>query len=247
MLGCMSTAAHASEKINVKISFSPYKLGAGTTVVSNVNITEPDGGVPSPAVKLELHYPDSLSLSSSNLGLAICQPAALASQGEEGCPSNSRVGLGFASVAVPFGPEIATETATIDAYMGPPENENVTLLLYAEGRSPVFAQVLMHGALIAGSGPFTELLLKNELPLVASLPGARDVAVTNMVTTFGPRGLLYHKRVGGKLVSYQPRGVILPSTCPAGGFHFSFTTTFQDGSVVTVAPVIPCPHQSRKA
>jgi hypothetical protein len=246
-LACLATVAQADETVNAKLAFVPYRLGASTTIVSNIEVLASNGEVPSPAVKIELHFPQSLSFTSSNLGLAICDPEVLLLKGEEGCSPNSRLGLGEARVAVPFGPEIVREGAQITVYMGPSVTEGVTLLLYGESRSPVYAQMLLEGSLVAGDGPFNELLLKSDVPLIPTLPGAKDVAITNMHLSLGPRDLKYYERVHGHTVSYHPRGLVLPVACPAGGFPFTSTITFQDGSVSNVNIVVPCRHHRHRA
>lgn|ERR1700689_4830271 len=239
-LACLPVTTQAAETISSKISFVPYKLGAGTTIETEADIGTTNGEVPSPAVRLELQFPKSLNLTSSNLGLAICNPTALFNEGQAGCPDEARMGFGSTEMAVPFGPEIVTEAATVNVYMGPPEGNATSLLLFGEGRSPVYAQLLMQGLLLDGTGAFNELALKTTIPLVATLPGARDVAVTHMHLSLGPRGLTYYRHVRGKLVGYRPRGMVLPTKCPAGGFPFDSTIYFQDGSVVKQALNVPC-------
>ncbi len=242
----MPAAARASELVDAKIGFIPYKLGAGTTVATTVKISTSNGEVPPPLVKVELQFPKSLSLISSNLGLAICNPENLENQGETGCSPNARIGTGTAHVAVPFGPEIVHESADMIAYMGAPVNEGVTMILYGEGRSPVYAQMLLQGSLVAGNGPFNELLLTSNLPLIPTLPGAKDVAMISMDLSLGPRSLKYYKRVHGRTVSFRPRGLVLPPVCPTGGFPFISTLTFQDGYVRNVDVVVPCPSRRRR-
>lgn len=242
----LPAAARAAEIVDAKIAFTPYKLGAGTTISSVVKIGTTSGEVPPPLVKVELQFPKSLSLISSNLGLAICNAENLVDQGEAGCSPNARIGTGTAHVAVPFGPEIVHETTNMIAYMGAPVNEGVTMILYGEGRSPVYAQMLLQGSLVAGNGPFNELLLTSNLPLIPTLPGAKDVAMISMNLSLGPRLLKYYKRVHGRTVSFHPRGLVLPPICPAGGFPFTSTLTFQDGYVRNVNVVVPCPRHKHK-
>jgi hypothetical protein len=157
------------------------------------------------------------------------------------------MGFGTTLVAVPFGPEIVRESAGVSIYMGPAEGESTTVLLFGESRSPVFAQILMQGELLDGAGAFNELALKTSIPVIPTVPGARDVAVTQMRLSLGPKGLTYYKRVRGRRVGYQPRGMVLPKKCPAGGFPFHSKMYFQDGSVVTQTLVVPCPGHKRRA
>jgi hypothetical protein len=79
------------------------------------------------------------------------------------------------------------------------------------------------------------------VPLVPSLPEAPDVAVVQLHATFGPKDLTYYEREHGKLVAYHPKGILLPNTCPHGGFAFSASFTFLDGSHTTAQTRVPCP------
>jgi hypothetical protein len=245
-LACLPVATQAAEIVKGKIAFVPYKLGAATTIATETDIGTTNGEVPSPAVKFELRFPKSLNLTSSNLGLAICHPAILFDEGQAACPVEARMGFGTTQVAVPFGPEVISESAAVGIYMGPPEGEATTVLLFGESHSPVFAQILMEGQLLSGAGAFNELALKTNIPVVPTAPGARDVAVTHMRLSLGPQGLTYHKRVRGRLVGYQPKGMILPAKCPAGGFPFGATMYFQDGTVVKQNLDVPCPSAHRR-
>lgn len=71
--------------------------------------------------------------------------------------------------------------------------------------------------------------LKLTVPLVESLPGAADVSVVRVHVTLGGN-LTYYERRHGKMVPYKPKSVMLPKTCPRGGFKFSATFSFQDGT-----------------
>jgi hypothetical protein len=239
-LGCLPSGAQASETVKLTVAFSPYKLGSTTTIEVNVTIANSDGGVPGPVTSFDTRMPPKLELVGSTLGLAICKPAALLADGLEGCSPNARLGTGTAQVEVPFGPETVGETANVDALMGPPAGENLGVLLYAEGRSPVFAQSVFPGVLLLGGGALGESL-NTTVPVTPTLPGAPDVSVSSMQLSLGPDHLTYYKKVHGKTVGYQPQGISLPSICPRGGFTFLTEMTFQDGTYLKVPSTVPCP------
>ncbi len=98
----VSTAA-AAESVTLHTSFSPDRLGVSTTIGFGFRITSTEGATPPPLESLSLHLPPGIDYLSTTLGLAICQPAALAAKGLAGCPPNSRLGSGSAFVEVPFG------------------------------------------------------------------------------------------------------------------------------------------------
>jgi hypothetical protein len=244
LLGCVSATAQASEMISGTMTFSPYKLNASTTILGTLNITTTNGEVPSPLISLDMRFPPGMSFSASNLGLAACHPAALLSLGRGGCSENAIVGSGSAQVAVPLGGAVVTETSELTIFNGPVENNQTTVVLYNDARSPVYFESLMQGELVSGEGHSTETLLRSDLPIIPTLPGAGDVAVTSLKVSVGPRGLIYSEYVGHRVVRFQPRGLLLPPTCPPGGLRFSAKATFQDGSVVSRGGAVPCPHHN---
>jgi hypothetical protein len=152
------------------------------------------------------------------------------------------MGTGKALVAVPLGPEAVYEPVAVTALMGPPEDGHTVMLFYAEGKSPVSADLVFPGQLLADSGAFGERL-NTVIPLTPSVPEGADVALIRMESEIGARHLLYTRRVNGKTRLFTPEGPVVPKHCPLGGFPFAASISFQDGSHVTVASQVPCPHE----
>jgi hypothetical protein len=242
VVGCLPAAAQASETASVKISFVPYRLGSATSLDVNLEIAGSDGQLPSPVTSFDAHIPAELELVGSTLGLAICQPTALLADGLGGCSPNARLGSGSATAEVPFGPEIVTETANVEALMGPPVGEQIGVLLFTESQTPVFAQLVFPGVLLIGSGPES---LDTSFPPVPTLPGAPDATVTHMTLEVGPEHLTYYERVHGREVGYRPKGIALPLKCPHGGFQFVTELGFQDGTKLRLPYAVSCPHSRR--
>ncbi|HEY3667521.1 MAG TPA: hypothetical protein VGL19_16050 [Polyangiaceae bacterium] len=237
---CVPAAAGAEETVALHTSFSPNRLGASTTIGFGFDIATTDGTAPSPLRNVSLRLPPGINYLSTTLGLAICQPAALLERGLAGCPPNSRVGFGSAFVEVPFGETSGHEIPDIQALMGPPHNGNIVVLFYADGREPVYAQLVFQGELIAG----TQTLggsLDTAIPLVLSVPAGPPVSIVSVRTTIGPAHLTYYERVRGRTVSFHPVGVSVPQRCPRGGFVFSATFSFADGTTTLANSTVPCP------
>jgi hypothetical protein len=85
-----------------------------------------------------------------------------------------------------------------------------------------------------------------ELPIVPSVPGAPDVAIVSLRVTRGPQGLSYYEQAEGSTLAYTPKGILLPTTCPRGGFPFAATFSFLDGSHPVAHTTVPCPHSRRR-
>ena len=78
------------------------------------------------------------------------------------------------------------------------------------------------------------------------VPGGPPVSIVSVQATIGPSGLVYTERVHGRTVSFHPRGVQVPTSCPRGGFPFTGTFTFVDGSSATAQSTVPCPPPAPK-
>ena len=243
---CVPAPAAASETVKLEASFTPDRLGASTTIGFGFQISGPGGQAPSPLTRVDLRLPPGVDYLTSSLGLAVCKPAALVAEGPEGCSPNSRIGSGSALVEVPLGSGGGEETPSIQAFMGPPaSNGDPVVVFYADGRSPVNAEVVFEGELIPGFGPLSSGSLDNAVPLVPGVPEGPDVTIRSVHTTIGPAGLLYSRRVHGRTVRFHPRGVDVPEHCPRGGFRFAAQFSFADGSTASATSSVACPPARR--
>lgn len=239
---CLPVGANATESVTLHTSFSPNRLGASTTVGFGFDISSSDGLAPSPLTGVNLHLPTGINYLTTTLGLSVCQPAALVANGLSGCSGNSRLGYGSAYVEVPFGQGSGHEIPQIDALMGPSHNGNIVVLFYADGREPVYAQLVFQGELSTGAGALGGSL-NTAIPLIPSVTGGAPVSIVSLHSTIGPSHLIYHERVHGKTVSFHPKGVSVPERCPTGGFQFSAEFGFLDGTTVIAKSAVPCPHR----
>jgi hypothetical protein len=236
-----AATAGAEPKAKLTAALSPEHLGQGTTIIFGFTIATTTGQVPSPLTGIDLYYPANLGIGTSGLGLETCTAAVLEADGPKGCPSQSQMGYGKGLVEVPFGPEVLRETAQTSIFMAHIQEGHIGLLFYAEGHSPVFAQIIFHGLVLPASNPFGGDL-DTTIPLVPTLPGAPNAAVVQLRSTIGPLHLTYFEHTRGKYLPYHPRGIVLPLTCPRGGFHFSAAFSFEDGSHTSAHTSVPCPR-----
>lgn len=237
-------ARAVSERASLHASFSPDRLGAATTIAFAFHLETAEGAAPPPLTSLDLRIPAGMNYTTTTLGLATCQPAALQAKGLAGCPANSRLGYGSAVVEVPFGSGEGHEIPEIQVVSGPSPNGKLVVLFYADGLYPVLAQLAFSGEMLPDSGRFGSQLATT-VPLVASVPGGPDVSIVTVQSTIGPSHLTYYKHVRGRLVPFRPRGVAVPERCPRGGFPFAAAFDFQDGSATTASTTVPCPPRHR--
>jgi hypothetical protein len=235
------TVAQAAQSVKLTATLTPERLGKGTTIGFGFQIYAPEGQVPSPVTAIEVLYPANLGFASSGLGLETCTAETLQVAGAGGCPPDSRLGFGRALAEVPFGPEIVKEPADVEVVRAPNHNGHTELLFYADGVSPLSAQIVVPGELAAAPAPFGGAFDIN-VPLVPSLPEAPDVALIHLSSTVGPLHLTYYEQVNGRRVAYQPTGILLPNRCPRGGFRFAAELRFADGSDARARTAVSCPR-----
>jgi hypothetical protein len=234
------SCASAAQTVRLSAAFEPDQLGARTTIVFGFQVRTV-GQESSPVTSVDLSLPRGMGLLTTDLGLAGCTSQILIAQGLGGCPTNSLIGFGDAAVQVPLGSQTIHEPVALTALMGPERGEHESVLFYANGRSPIFAQLVFPAEVLEASGPFKGKL-DTSIPLIATLPEAPDATVTDLSSTIGPRDLTYHRRVHGRSVAFHPRGVRIPRTCPRGGFPFAADLRFQDGIVQRATTRVPCPR-----
>jgi hypothetical protein len=241
--GTAAQPAQASQAHTVSLTatFSPERLGAGTTIRIGFQVSTPAGRAPSPVTDVELLLPTGLSIATSDLGLETCVPAKLESEGLAGCPPDSLMGRGSAAAEVPFGSASVTERAPVRLFSGPLQNGHPQLLFFAEGEYPVLANIIFGALVLPAQSPFGGVL-NAELPLVPSVTDGPDVALVQLTTTIGAKGITYYERVKGKTIGFHPRGILLPKSCPRGGFTFAAHMTFQDATHASAHTTVPCPR-----
>ncbi len=244
--GCAPAAAGAmaTEQASLKASFSPDRLGVSTTIGFSFTVATTEGLAPPPLTSIDLHMPAGMNYTDTNLGLAICNPEKLQREGLSGCPANSRLGSGSANVEVPFGDGAGHELPEVQAVMGPSNNGNIVVLFYANGKTPVSAQLVFRGEVQPASGGIFGSQLATVVPAIPSVPDGPNVSIISVKATIGPQGLTYTKHVHGKLVHFHPTGIGVPEHCPHGGFPFSAAFTFEDGSATSTTATVPCPARS---
>jgi hypothetical protein len=240
------TTAVAAPSVKLAASFSPEHLGKGTTIRIGFHVAYPGGEAPLAATAIQFFLPPGLGIATSELGLQNCLPARLEQLGPAACPSNSLMGHGSATTAVPFGSSFVIERTSVTLFSGPVQGSDPQLLFVTVGEYPVIAEIVF-SALVLPAGPRFGGLIETKLPLVPSVPYGPDIALLGLQTTIGPAGITYREDIDGKTVSFQPRGILLPKRCPRGGFPFAVHLNFSDGTAAGANATVPCPRNSAGA
>ena len=241
---CLPGTCLASETAKLNVKLIPERPGARTTIVFSFKIAAGiSGDVPSPLRAMDLRYPAGFGIGTSELGIESCQPTTLQAQGPKSCPPDSKMGYGSALIEVPFGSEPIQETASITTFLAPVKEGQISMLFYAEGKTPLIAKLVFPAVLASAPTP-SGGSLDTDLPLVPTLPGAPDVTVVQLSSTIGPLNLTYNERTHGKTLHYKPKGIAIPKHCPRGGFPFTASFSFQDTTKTSTTTHVPCPRRA---
>jgi hypothetical protein len=235
-----AAAAWAAETLEVTASFSPEKLGAPTNVHGTATIGSTTGSLPSPPAEITVMGPPGITVNTKGVG--ICTPATLENRGPEGCPKTSKAGFGGGVGAYEIAHEINEEPFTLNFFRGPNENGHVVLLSYLNAVSPISVQLVLKAQVVKEPKPYG-LGFTFTVPPIESVPGASNATAKSIFITLGAANAAYFEKVGGKRKLVHVKGIVLPKTCPKGGFPYQTRFLFEDGTTNTVTHTIPCPHK----
>jgi len=236
LLICASLAgsADAAQSAKLQVSLNPKRLGASTTLAFGFQIEAPGGALPAALTQLDVRLPAGMGVDTS--GLATCTEAKL-EHDPQACSSNARVGTGSVKVQVPLGNVTRPEIAKLTVFNGPRKGGRTTLLFDAIGKLPIATQLIFPGVIVPG--PQGESI-EATIPLIPTLPNTPDAAIVEMTATLGTRSQSYFRTVGGRRMRFTPKGATLPGSCPAGGWPFSATFGFGDGTSASAAAAVGC-------
>ncbi len=236
--------ARAAETAKLGIGFSPYRLGVNSAFTFSIQVGSTTGAAPAAATSFALRLPAGMGLSSDQLGLSVCRRELLQTGGTGGCPHEAVMGSGSAVLVNVAGSEQLEIPAAVTVFMAPAQHEQTQLFFYAEGQSDVIAELIFQGYSTGLANPFGTLIAAT-IPPTVGVPDTPPAALTNMTVTLAPRGLMYVKRVHGRTVSYHPKGLAVPTVCPAGGFPFAVKLGFVDGTSTEANTKLACPHSDQ--
>lgn len=240
----LPASASAAPPAKLHAAFVPERLGQTTTLEFGFSFAVPAGQVPPPLTQIELRYPDNLGLGLSGLGLATCTSQTLEASGPSGCQPDSIMGYGATLTGIVLGSTTISESAPITIFRTPNQAGRLAVLFAAEGTTPVDTRIVFPGLLLPAPAPFGGVVSVG-VPLVPTLPGAPYISVIQLHATIGPKKVTYYEQAGGHMLAYQPKGIVLPSYCPRGGFPFSAQFSFLDNSVASAQTSVSCPTRVR--
>jgi len=215
----------------VEASLAPDRLGARGSLTVTLRYYGGEDGVPAPVRRSVLQLPAGLTLDIP--ALHSCSAARLRARGPGACPGQSLLGRGHALMEVHAGSQTITEQVSMWAFLGPLSAQNLepTFEIVGQGYTPVDERKVLSGTVTTASSPYGEQLALS-IPPIPSLALLPDTSIATFSLTIGASGR-----------DSPPTGaqVVVPSSCPSGGFPFAGEFQYADGSKGSASTKVPCP------
>jgi hypothetical protein len=234
-----TSAAHAEEQVTItQAGFKPNLRGMPTNAFGSATISSTTGIVPSPITHVNVFGPAGVTLDLT--GSTTCTEQLLLEKGAEGCPALSLAGTGGGMGVYELAHEIIEEEYTVEFFLENNHPGHVEILVFLAGHSPVIIEKIFKAVVVKGHKPYG-LGFSLDVPLIKVLPEASDASAKTASITLGAHNRTYFAKVHGKRTLEHIKGIILPKTCPAGGWPIESEFSFEDESRVTAKKTIPCP------
>jgi len=193
----------------------------------NINATlgTTDGDLAPPLRHVTFQFPAGARVNADKF--PTCAPKTFADTLK--CPKGSKLGDGLAKIDAR--PLLNNVDAQLKLYNGKGNASKRTLILTASTEdSGIEINLLLPGTLKKVSGRYS-YAFDLDIPEIIAVSGAPPVAVNGFNVNVGGR-----TRKKGKKISY----IEAPTKCPAGGWPFSGTFTFGDGTLPTLSSHLGC-------
>jgi hypothetical protein len=230
--------AQAETGASIRPSLLPDRLGASTalTLAFRFSAGEEEGvpAVPAPLSGMVVHLPAGLGIDLR--GVKTCTKARLRRRGAAGCPQGSLVGRGHALAEAHTGSLTSPEEVTISVFRGPNQGSRPVLEIFGQGETPLQEHSISTAVLGPDRPPYGSKLTVS-IPPLPTLHFEPDASFASLSLTIG--------RVGHSPRAHAAAGAILlvPRSCPAGGFPFAASFKFADGSTASASATAACPRR----
>lgn len=230
--------AWADTAVEVHERFTPDRLGAPTNLSLTARLGTPGGAPAQPVRKLTVFAPAGLTIDARGAGT--CNRTALERSGPSACPTNSRAGFGGGVGVLQLPREAVHANFTLDFFFESTRPGHISLLVYAASSAPVEVELVVVAHQVRAAAPYG-LGFTVEVPPVSPIPGAPPASIESVFATLGAAGVAYYERIHGHRRLVHVRGLLVPRSCPRGGFPARATIEFLDGQSTTLDPNVPCP------
>jgi hypothetical protein len=229
--GAAPALAQSEASASIRPSLLPDRLGASTALTLAFRFSGGAAGVPAPLRGMVVRLPAGLTVNLR--GVRVCAKSRLQSGGAAGCSSASLLGRGHAVMRVHAGSQSIPEEVTISVFRGPNHGGRQTLEILGRGETPLDESTVSTAVLESDRAPYGSKLTVS-IPPIPTLMYEPDASFVSLSLTVGG--------VGRSPRAHVAAGAILvPRSCPAGGFPFAASFTFAGSPAAMAAATVACP------
>jgi hypothetical protein len=227
-LPALAPVSASAASATIAPSLSPNRLGAKGALKLTVHFAESGSeGIPMPVRRSVLRFPAGLGIEIPHL--RSCSIARLRARGPSGCSPQSELGHGHALAEALAGSQLITENISLWLFLGPFHNLEPTFEILGQGFTPFDERVVLTGSVVLDQAPYGEDLVLS-IPPIPTVPLEPDASIVTMSLT-----------VGTSRPTTRSNTVVVPPSCPAGGFPFAAEFTYADGSSGSALANAVCP------
>jgi hypothetical protein len=208
----------------------PNRLGAKGALVLTIRYAGGESGVPAPVRRSAWRLPAALSLEIPHLRSS--DPSRLRARGPRGCPPQSQIGSGHALAEAHVGSQIVTEDIRLWVFVGSLLGVAPTFEILGQGYTPFDQRMVFTGTAIPDRAPYGEDLVM-PIPSIPTLPLEPNASIVTLSLTVG---------TSARRHSSSANTVVVPGSCPLGGFPFAAEFTYADGSRGSALAAALCPR-----
>lgn len=231
MIGTIASAS--PQELNtatIAPTLAPNRLNAKGALRLSVNFGEGlSAGVPRPVRRAVLRFPAGLGIEIPHL--RSCSIARLRARGPSGCSPQSELGRGSALAEATAGSQLITEKISLWLFLGPFHNLQPSFEILGQGTTPFDERVVLTGAVVPDRPPYGEDLVLS-VPPIPTVPLEPNASMASMSLTVGTTKPPHPN---------QANTVVVPPSCPIGGFPFAAEITYADGSSGGALASAACP------
>jgi hypothetical protein len=231
LVACAQFAAPGSAKAaTITPALMPDSLGGRGALTLTANFAEGSTTVPAPVRTAVLMLPAGLGLDVPSL--RSCSAARLRARGPSACPAQSELGRGHAQVEAYVGSQVLDENIALWVFLGPLHGFQPTVEVLGQGYTPLVKRIVLAGTVTRAHAPYGEELVM-DIPPIATVVLEPDASLASLTLTVG---------TSTRRPAADANTVVMPASCPAGGFPFAAEFTYADGSTGSALATAPCPQ-----
>lgn len=238
----LAALAWAAQTLTVHANFTPDRLGAPTNLSATAVFGSATPGPQPPAVKVTAYGPAGLLVDVRGAGTCTATPAKLEAIGASACPADSRIGFGSGVGLFEIAKELIQGPLTLEFFLAPSQQGHLTVLIYVNAVTPASEQLAFVGHEVRAPKPYG-IGIAFDIPIVPTLPGASLGWIQHVSLTLGAGNVAYYRTIHGRRKLMHVRGLVVPKSCPRGGFPIEVQVGFADATTARTTTTVPCPHR----